>query len=91
MTYLSSCMTSFLRFDLYCIFLIFHIADTKKELIVPRLLLITPKLPEHGELICSLPGEYILEFMNKSTSWFSLKLEYSVEVTFKEHEKMICH
>jgi len=50
------------------------------ELLTPRMTFCTPKLPEEGEFVCKEPGEYVLEFTNNSTSWFSLKLDYAVKI-----------
>jgi len=52
-----------------------------RQLIVPKLTLCTPYIPEEKHVLCRDygAGDYIFEFSNFSTSWFSLKLHYCIE------------
>jgi hypothetical protein len=58
----------------------FSFSDGTKTRLIPRLTVVTPKLPEEGSVTCNEPGEYVLEFTNNSNSWFNNKLEYIVDL-----------
>ncbi|KRX40772.1 CRAL-TRIO domain-containing protein C34C12.6 [Trichinella murrelli] len=60
--------------------------DDQPELMLPRLVMITPlgsEMPEEGTLLCKRTGIYTMEFASVGNSYFSTRLDYAYQ--------MICH
>ncbi|VDK21313.1 unnamed protein product [Anisakis simplex] len=56
-----------------------YVDGNKRELVYPRLRLISTKLPEEGCIENLPPNQYTFEFYNGS-NFFNLKLDYSISV-----------
>ncbi|OUC47040.1 putative ATP synthase F0, A subunit [Trichinella nativa] len=57
--------------------------DDQPELMLPRLVMITPlgsEMPEEGTLLCKRTGIYTMEFASVGNSYFSTRLDYAYQV-----------